>query len=82
MALDARAVSRATPIVPLLRHVILLHDGHCRLIMLVFKGRCAHDPLYYTFNIDVIKSGKTNTSRPKHFCNESANLIGNFDSNN
>ena len=81
--LVARAVSRAPP---LLRHVVPLNDGSCRLTILVVKGRSAREALPHTFNIGVIKYDKSNPTTIKHINNESGNLNEScdvaFDSNN
>ena len=44
---------------PLLRHVVPLNDGTCRLTIPVVKGRCARDALPHAFHIDVFKFVKT-----------------------
>ena len=80
--LEARAVSRA----PLLRHVVPLNDGNCRLTIPVVKGRCAREALPHAFNIGVFKYDKRNPTTIKHIYNESENFNGScdvaFDSNN
>ena len=81
--LEARAVY-ALP--PLLRHVVPLNDGNCRLTIPVVKGRCARDALPHAFDIGVFKYSKSNPSTIKHINNESENLNEScdvaFDSNN
>ena len=44
---------------PLLRHVVPLNDGNCRLTIPVVKGRCAHEALPRAFNISVFKYSTT-----------------------
>ena len=44
---------------PLLRHVVPLNDGNCRLTIPVIKGRCARDALPHAFHIGVFKFVKT-----------------------
>ena len=39
----------------LLRHVVPLNDGKCRLTIPVVKGRCAREALHRAFNIAVFK---------------------------
>ena len=81
--LEARAVSRAPPIV---RHVVPLNDGNCHLTIPVAKGRCAREALPHIFDIGVFKYGKSNHTTIKNIYNESENLNGScdvaFDSNN
>ena len=71
---------------PLLRHVVPLNDGNCRLTIPVVKGRCARDALPHAFDIGVFKYSKSNPSTIKHINNESKNLNEScdvaFDSNN
>ena len=55
----ARSESRFV-LLPLLRHVVPLNDGNCRLTMPVGKGRCAHDALAQTFDIGMFKTVKKN----------------------
>ena len=62
-------------LLPLLRHVMPLNGGTCRLTMLVGKGRCAHDVLPHTFNIGVFRSVKNNSATIKHIYNEYGNII-------
>ena len=73
-------------LLPLLRHVVFLNDGNCRLIIPVIKGCCAHEVLPHAFNIGVFKYGKSNSTTIKHIYNESENLNEScgvaFDSNN
>ena len=52
-------------LVPLLRHVVPLNDGKCRLTMIVIKGRCVRDALPHTFNVGV----KKNYAAIKHIYN-------------
>ena len=60
---------------PLLRNMVTLNDRNYRLIVHVFKGHFAHDPLLHIFN----KSGKKNPTTIKHIYNESMNLIDSCD---
>ena len=73
-------------LLPLLRHVVPLNDGNCRLTIPVVKGRCAREALPHAFSIGVFKYGKSNPTTIKHIYNESENLNGSyddvFDSNN
>ena len=73
-------------ILPLLRHVVPLNDGNCRLTIPVVKGRCAREALPQAFNIGVFKYDKSNPTAIKHIHNESENLNEScdvaFDSNN
>ena len=73
-------------LLPLLRHVVPLNDGNCRLTIPVVKGRCAREALPHAFNIGVFKYGKRNPTTIKHIYNESENFNGScdvaFDSNN
>ena len=73
-------------LLPLLRHVVPLNDGNCRLTIPVVKGRCARDALLHTFHIGVFKRGKINYTPIKHLHNDSVNLTENcdvhFDNNN
>ena len=57
MLFEARAISRATPIV-----MMPLDDGNCRLTMPVVKWLCCRDPLLYTFNIGLLKCGRSNST--------------------
>ena len=81
--LEARAVSRAPPIVTSRGP---LNDGNCRLTTPVVKGRCAREALPHACNIGVFKYGKSNPTTMKHIYNESENLNESydiaFDSNN
>ena len=81
--LEARAVSRAPPIVTSRG---ALNDGNCRLTIPVVKGRCAREALPHVFNIGVFKYGKRNPTTIKQIYNESENFNGScdvaFDSNN
>ena len=45
---------------PLLRHVVPLNDGNCRLTIHVIKGRCIRGALPHAFNIGIFKYGKSN----------------------
>ena len=80
--LEARAVSRA---LPLLRHVVPLNDGNCRLTIPVVKGRRARDALPHVFHIGVFKFVKAIFTAIKHIYKEYANIIEDcyvvFDSN-
>ena len=58
----------------LLRHVVPLNDGNCRLTMPVVKGRCARDAQPHTFNISFFRSNKKDCAAIKHIYNESANI--------
>ena len=73
-------------LLPLLRHVVPLNDGNCRLTIPVVKGRSAREALPQAFNIDVFKYGKSNPTTKKHIYNESEKLNEScdvaFDSNN
>ena len=55
MVLETRTVSRATP----------LNDRNCHLTM-PGKGRCSEDAPSHTFNIDVIKTIKINSTTLKN----------------
>ena len=72
-------------LLPLLRHVVPLDDGNCRLTIPV-KGHCARETLLHAFNIGVCKYGQSNCTTIKHIYNESENLNEKcdvaFDSNN
>ena len=57
MLFGARAISRATPIV-----MMPLDDANCRLTMPVIKWLCCRDPLLYTFNIGLLKCGRSNST--------------------
>ena len=73
-------------LLPLLRHVVPLNDGNCRLKIPVVKGRCAREALHHACNIGVFKYGKSNPTTIKHIDNESKTLNESrdvaFDSNN
>ena len=59
----------------LLRHVVPLNDGNCRLtILVVNKGRCARDPPPDAFHIGVFEYVKTIYNTIKHIFKESANI--------
>ena len=60
---EARAVSLAPP---LLRHVVPLNDGNCRLTIPVVKGRSAREALPHAFNFGVFKCAKSNPTTIKH----------------
>ena len=62
-------------LLPLLRHVVPLNDGNCRLIILVVKGRRARDALPHAFHIGVFKVLKTISTTVKYIYKESANII-------
>ena len=59
----------------LLRHVVPLNDGNCRLTIPVVKGRCAREALPHSFNIGVFKFVLTISPAIKHINKESANII-------
>ena len=73
--LEAWTVSHATPIVTSRG---ALDDGNCHLTMPAVKGHCTHDALPDTFNIDMFKSIKRNSTTTKHIYNKSANIIEGF----
>ena len=62
-------------LLPLLRHVVPLNDGNCRLTMPVGKGRCARDALPHAFHIGVFKFVFYDFYRIKHIYKESAYII-------
>ena len=62
-------------ILPLLRHVVPLNDGNCRLTIPVVKERCARDALPHAFHIGVFKFVKTISTAITHIYKESANII-------
>ena len=66
--LEARAVSRAPPIV----YVTWcpLNDGNCRLIIPIVNGRYAREALPHAFNIGGFEYGKSNHTKIKHIYNE------------
>ena len=66
-------------LLPLLRHVVPLTDGNCRLTMPVGKGRRARDALHHAFHIDVLKFVFTIYTSRKHIYKGSANIIEGFD---
>ena len=69
--LEARAVSRATPIVTSRG---ALNDGNCRLTIPVDKGRFARDALPHAFHIGVFKFVKTISTAIKKYLKEFANI--------
>ena len=58
------------PLLPLLRHVVPLSDGNCRLTIPVVKGRWYRDALPHAFNIGVFKYGKNNRTTIQHIYNK------------
>ena len=60
---------------PLLRHVVPLNDGNCRLTIPVLKGLYARDALPRAFHIGVFKFVKTISTAIKHVYKESLNVI-------
>ena len=62
-------------LLPLLRHVVLLNEGNCRLTIPVVKGRCARDALPQAFHSGVFKFVETISTAIKHIYKESANMI-------
>ena len=62
-------------LLPLLRHVVPLNDGNCRLTIPVGKGRCARDALPHAFHIGEFKFIFTISTAIKHIYKESANTI-------
>ena len=66
-------------LLPLLRHVVPLKDGDCRLTMPVVRGRGKHDLPHEITQICVFKCGKSKSTTMKHDYNESANFIKNYD---
>ena len=70
--LEARAGSRATPIVTSRGTP---YDGNCRLTMPVGKGRCARDALPHAYHIGVFKFVFGISTAIKHIYKESANII-------
>ena len=62
-------------LLPLLRHVVPLNDGNCRLTMPVGKGRCARDAQPHAFHIGVFKFVFTVSTAIKHIYKESAHII-------
>ena len=69
--LEARDVSRATPIVTSRG---ALNDGNCRLTIPVVKGRCARDALPQAFHIGVFQFVKTISTAIKEYLKEFANI--------
>ena len=70
----AHMCSKRVPLhsfLPLLRQVVPLNDGYCRLTIPVVKGRCAREALPHVFNIGLFKYGKSNSTTIKHIHNES-----------
>ena len=64
------------PALSLLRHVVPLNDGNCRLTITVVKGRCSRDALPHAVHIGVFKQFvKTISTAIKHIYKESANMI-------
>ena len=78
MVLEARAVSRATPIVKSRgapkRRVLYIYI-YISLTMPMVTGRCARDAPLHTFNIGALWFVETNSTTIKHIYNESANII-------
>ena len=62
-------------LLPLLRRVVSLNDGNCRLTIPVVKGRCARDPLHQAFHIGVFEFVETISTAIKHIYKKSANVI-------
>ena len=62
---------------PLLRHVVPLNDGNCRLTIPVGKGRCARDALPHAFHIGVFKFVFTISTTIKHIDNGSESVYYN-----
>ena len=60
---------------PLLRHVVPLNDGNCRLTIPVVKGCCARDALLHAFHIGMFKFVETISTAIKIYLKESANII-------
>ena len=61
-------------LLPLLRPVVPLNDGNCRITMPVDKGPCARDALPHAYHIDVFKFIFTISTAIKHIYKESANI--------
>ena len=61
-------------LLPLLRHVVLLNDGNCRLTIPVVKGRCARDALPHAFHIGVFELVKTISTAKKKKKKNTQNL--------
>ena len=66
-------------LLPLLRHVVPLNDGNCRLTIPVVKGHCSRYALPHSFNIDVFETVKNNSTTIIHIYNASANFTDNCD---
>ena len=62
-------------LLPLLRHVVSLNDGNCRLTIPFIKGRCAHGALPHVFHNGMFKFVKTISTTIKHIYKEYANII-------
>ena len=62
-------------LLPLLRHMVPLNNGNCRLTIPIVKGRCARDALPQAFHIGMFKLIKTISTAIKHIYKESANII-------
>ena len=60
---------------PLLRHVMHLNGGNCRLTIPVVKRRYARDALPHAFHIGVVKFVNTIFTAIKHVYKEFANVI-------
>ena len=75
---DARKMSCCACYSQILRHLMPLNDGNCRLTIPSIKGRCACDMLPHSFDIGRFKSGKNNSTTIKHIHNESAKLIDSY----
>ena len=74
----SRMCSKREPfpeLLPLLRHVVPLNDGNCRLIIPVVKGRCARDALPHVFHIGVLIFVKTIYTTTKHIYKEYTNIV-------
>ena len=62
----------------LLRHVVLVNNGNCRLTMPVDKGRCACDALPNTFDTCVFKTVKIiyhNKTYPQLICKHKLKVL-------
>ena len=57
MVLEAR-LWPCRGLLPVLRHMVPLNDGNCRLTMPVGRGRCTRRALPQTFDIGMFKSVK------------------------
>ena len=74
----ARKCSKREPLhvlLPLLRQVVPLYDGNCRLTIPVVKGRGARDTLPHAFHIGVLNSLKMISTAIYYIYKESANII-------